>query len=105
MQAIYTDLFSNPLIAQAKGGDWSFILTMGLFMVGFWFLLIAPQRKKQKDHEKMISELTKGERILTTGGLYGTITAVKDDRFVVQIAENTKVEINKSAVQNKLAKD
>ncbi|HVS54552.1 MAG TPA: preprotein translocase subunit YajC [Opitutaceae bacterium] len=71
-----------------------------LLMLGaFYFLLIAPQRKKQKEHEKMLKALQSGDEVVTSGGLYGTITNVKEDRFVVRIADNTKVEIAKGFVQ------
>ncbi len=70
-----------------------------LLMAGFYFLFIAPQRKKQKEHEKMLTALQSGDEIVTTGGIFGTITNVKDDRFVVRIADNTKVEIGKGFVQ------
>jgi preprotein translocase subunit YajC len=63
-----------------------------------YFLMIAPQRKKQKAHDKMLSELTSGDDIVTSGGIYGQITNVKDDRFVVRIADNTKIEVGKSFV-------
>jgi preprotein translocase subunit YajC len=69
-----------------------------------YFLMIAPQRKKQKAHEKMLSELSSGDEIVTTGGIYGTITNVKDDRFVVRIAENTKIEVGKSFVSGVVGK-
>ena len=62
------------------------ILFLGLMFAAMYFLMIAPQRKKQKAHEKMLSELSSGDEIVTTGGIYGTITNVKDDRFVVRIA-------------------
>ena len=73
-----------------------------LLMAGFYFLFIAPQRKKQKEHEKMLAALQSGDEVVTTGGIFGTITNVKDDRFVVRIADNTKVEIGKSFVQTVL---
>jgi preprotein translocase subunit YajC len=65
-------------------------------------LLIAPQRKKQKQHEKMIQSLEKGAKVKTIGGMFGTITGVKDDCFVIRIAENVKVEISKEAVSAKI---
>ena len=65
---------------------------------GFWFIFIAPQRKKQKELEKQISSLQTGDEILTTGGIYGTITNVKDDRFVVRVADNTKIELGKGFI-------
>ena len=74
------------------------IVFYGLIMAAMYFLMIAPQRKKQKELEKMISELQSGDEVVTTGGIYGTITNIKDDRFVVKIAENTKIEISKAHV-------
>ena len=74
-------------------------LPMLLLIGGFYFLFIAPQMKKQKEHKKMLGSLQTGDEVVTTGGLFGTITNVKEDRFVVRIAENTKVEIGKEFVQ------
>lgn len=81
---------SNAVIGQ--------VLFFGLFFLAMWFLLIAPQRKKQKAHQQMITSLTTGDEIVTTGGIHGVITNVKEDRFVVRIAENTKIEIGKGFV-------
>lgn len=69
-----------------------------------WFLIIAPQRKKQKEHEKLVASLQSGTEIMTSGGIFGTITNVKSDRFVVRIADNVKVEIAKSAVVSVISK-
>ena len=80
------------------GGSLLSFLPMVLLFVAMYFLMIAPQRKKQKAHEKMLSELGSGDEIVTTGGIYGTITNVKEDRFVVRIAENTKIEVGKAFV-------
>jgi preprotein translocase subunit YajC len=89
--------------AQPSGGAAQWMFFAFLF-VGMWFLLLAPQRKRQKAQEKMIQELKTGDDVLTTSGIFGEITNVRSDRFVVKIAENTKVEILKSAVQNKVTK-
>ena len=70
----------------------------GFIFAAMYFLMIAPQRKKQKEHEKMLSSLGAGDEIVTTGGIFGVITNVKDDRFVVRISDNTKVEIGKGFV-------
>jgi preprotein translocase subunit YajC len=69
-----------------------------------YFLMIAPQRKKQKEHEKLVSSLQSGDDIVTNGGIFGTITNVKDDRFVVRIADNTKIELAKGFVQTVVKK-
>jgi preprotein translocase subunit YajC len=71
---------------------------LGLMFAAMYFLLIAPQRKKQKEHDKMLAALGTGDEIVTTGGIFGVITNVKDDRFVVRISDTTKVEIGKGFV-------
>lgn len=95
---------SLTVLAEASapaGGGLSSLMVPALLFVGMWFLLIAPQRKKQKKHAQMIQQLNTGDEVLTAGGIYGTISNVKDDRFVIKVAEGTKVEITKSAVQAK----
>ena len=87
---------------SAPGGGLMGFLPMILIFVAFWFLLIAPQRKKQKEHDKMIKALEKGAKVKTVGGVFGTVTGVKDDRFVVRIAENVKVEVAREAISAKI---
>ncbi len=75
------------------------LLPMILIFAAMYFLLIAPQRKKQKEHEKMLAALKAGDEVVTAGGLYGTITSVKDDRFVVRVGDNNqKVEVGKGFI-------
>ena len=69
-----------------------------LLMVGFWFLLIQPQRKKQKEHAKMLTELKPGDKVITAGGLCGVITHVKKDRFQVKVDDNTRVDVIKGSI-------
>ena len=64
----------------------------------FYFLLIRPQQKKQKEHQKMLSELKKNDEIITAGGVHGTIVNVKENTFMVRVDDNVKLEISKSAV-------
>ena len=91
-------------LAQGTGGGGGLgqFLPIILLFVGMWFLIIAPQRKRQKAHDKMLSELQTGDEIITSGGVYGTITNVKEDRFVVRIADSTKIELGKGFVANKV---
>jgi preprotein translocase subunit YajC len=92
--------------AAPGGGSpgWTQLIFFGLLFAAMYFLMIAPQRKKQKEHEKMLAALGSGDEIVTSGGIYGTITNVKEDRFVVRIAENTKIEIGKSFVTGVVSK-
>ena len=74
---------------------------VGMFVilgVMFYFLLIRPQQKQRKEQENMIKNVKSGDRILTTGGIYGIVTNVKEKSLMVKIADNVKVEIAKSAV-------
>jgi preprotein translocase subunit YajC len=69
-----------------------------LVFVIFYLLIIMPQRKKQKRHMEMVDNLRSGDRIITTGGIHGTIMGVQKDRIELKIAANVKIEITKSAV-------
>jgi len=64
----------------------------------FYLLIILPQRKKQKKHQEMVENLKPGDRIITTGGIYGTIMGVQKDRIELKIAANTKIEITKGSI-------
>jgi preprotein translocase subunit YajC len=75
-----------------------------LLIVGMYFLMIAPQRKKAKEQAKMLAAIQSGDDVLTSSGIFGTITNVKDDRFVVRIGDDTKIEIAKGFVQSVLKK-
>jgi preprotein translocase subunit YajC len=86
--------------AQSTSFPPSMIIVWLLFIGGFYFLFIAPQKKKQKEHEKMLTTLQSGDEVVTTGGIYGVITNVKDDRFVVRVADNTKIEVGKGFIQS-----
>ena len=97
--------FIIPFLAQQSGGSSSGLTSLlipVLFIGALWFLIIAPQRKKQKAHEKMLTTLQSGDQIVTNGGIYGTITSVKEDRLVVRIADDTKIELSKNFVSSKL---
>lgn len=92
----------HPLFAQAPaapGGNalMQFLPIIFIF-AAMYFFMIAPQRKKQKEHQKMLQSLSPGDEIVTTGGVYGTVTGVKDDRFIVRVADATKIELGKSFV-------
>ena len=85
--------------AQQQGIPGVMIIGYVLLFAAMYFFMIAQQRKKQKEHEKMLKSLESGDEVVTTGGIYGTITNVKDDRFVVRVADNTKIEVGKGFIQ------
>lgn len=75
----------------------SFIF-LGLIIVVFYFFMIRPQVKKQKEMKQFRSSLEKGDKVVTTGGIYGKIADIKDDSFTIEIDTNVKIKVAKSAV-------
>ena len=75
----------------------NFLPLIFIFVI-FYFLLIRPQQKKQKDHQRLVSSLKSGDKVITTAGIHGLITNVKDTTVTVKVAENTKIEFDRSAV-------
>jgi preprotein translocase subunit YajC len=67
-----------------------------------YFLLIAPARKKQKRHQAMLNELKPGDRVITQGGIYGTVSGVSDTVVQVKIADQVKVEVDKRSIADKV---
>lgn len=70
----------------------------------FYFLMIRPQSKQRKEHDNMLKNVESGDKILTSGGLYGIVTNVKEKSLMVKIADNVKVEIAKSALTSVVKK-
>lgn len=98
-------LFLAQAAPTQAGSPLPTLLFFGLMFAAMYFLMIAPQRKKQKEHEKMLAALQSGDEIVTTGGIYGVITNVKEDRFVVRVADDTKIEVGKGFVHAVVRKD
>ena len=97
-----------PVFAQAAGGGagaLTSLLPLVLIFVVFYFLLIRPQQKKVKQHKAMVEALRRGDRVVTGGGLIGTVSKVINDGEVqVEIAEGVRVRIVRSMVQEVLSK-
>ncbi len=88
---------------QSGGGGAAGSLIMLLILFGiFYFLLILPQQRQAKKHREMINSLKKGDRVITTGGIIGTISGVADDTVTLQIADGVKVKVAKSYIASKL---
>ena len=101
----------NPILLMGgpgggEGSGVAMILWLGLIFVMMYFLMIRPQRKKQKEHEKLLGELKKGDKVVTTGGMFGTIFAIDDDKgkIVLRINEQTKLEFLKTSIAGKVEK-
>jgi len=86
------------LLLQGGAGGFGFLIPMLLVFGVFYLLLIRPQQKKQRQLQAQIADLKAGDKIVTTGGIIGTITTVKDTSFLVRSADKTILEIARSAV-------
>ena len=71
---------------------------LAIFGVMFYFLLIRPQQKQRKEHENLLKNVKSGDRVLTSGGIFGIVTNVKEKTLMVKIADNVKVEVAKTAI-------
>ena len=87
------------MTAQAgAAGAWGSLVPLAVMLGIFYFLLIAPMRKRQKQQDQMIANLKNGDHVVTAGGIYGTIVGIKDDRLTLRIADQVKIETTKASI-------
>ncbi len=100
------DFFISNAYAEggALGGDLFGMLLPVLLLVVFFFLFIRPQQKRAKEHKAMLAALNKGDEIISSGGLAGTIAEVGENFILLQIADDIQVKIQKSAIGSMLPK-
>ncbi len=94
--------FANT--SAAGGFDLMGFLPMIVIFVLFWFLLIRPQQKKMKEHQKMLSEINKGDEVATQGGIVGRVTKAGDQYLAIEIANGVEINVQRGAVAAKLEK-
>lgn len=100
------DFFISNAYAQdaaAQGGLLSFLPLIVIFAV-FYFMLIRPQMKRAKEHKQLVSQLGKGDEVITNGGILGKITDVSDAFVTLELAENIKIKVQRQAVANIMPK-
>lgn len=85
------------------GGGLIGMLPFILIIFIIYFLMIRPQSKKAKQHQLMLTELKKGDKIVTIGGIYGTVVEVKEKTFLVKVSNNTDIEFLKTSISEKLS--
>ena len=74
------------------------IIPLLLIFIVFYFLVIMPQKKQQRRHAEMIKNIKKNDEVVTIGGIHGTVVNIKEKTFVIRVDDNTKIEIDKTAV-------
>lgn len=89
----------------AAGGTSSLISTLIMFaavIAIMYFLMIRPQQKRQKEHQKMLDSIKKGDKVVTSSGMHGTVVETDEKTMTVQVAENTKIKFERGAIATKL---
>jgi preprotein translocase subunit YajC len=79
-------------------------IMFGSIIFIFYFMIYRPQRKRQKEREALIGGMQKGDKVITSGGMHGTISAIEENSILVQVAETTKIRFEKSAITTVLPK-
>ncbi|MEW6072223.1 MAG: preprotein translocase subunit YajC [Planctomycetota bacterium] len=91
---------------KSSGGGWGSLLIPAVLVIGiFYFVLILPERKKQKARTAMLAGMKKGDRVMTTSGLYGTVALIQDDVVTLQVADGVRLRFSRAAVQTLLEEE
>ena len=102
------DLLISPAMAQAAGAPqpspWQLPIMLGIFFVIFWLFIIRPQSKRAKEHRDLIAAITKGDEVVTSGGIAGKVEEVKDSFIHIEIAQGVQIKVQKHAIAAVLPK-
>ncbi|VAW77601.1 Protein translocase subunit YajC [hydrothermal vent metagenome] len=104
MSFFISDALAAAPAAGAQSDSLAQFLPLVLIFVVFYFLLIRPQSKRAKEHKKMVEGLSKGDEVVTNGGLLGRITEVGENFIQVKVADNVEVKVQRQAVANLMPK-
>lgn len=88
----------QPQQGDGGSGITSTLIMFGLIFLIFYFMIIRPQQKRQKERQKMLDAIKKGDKVITAGGVHGTVVGVEDKTILVQIADNVKVKVERGSV-------
>ena len=82
----------------AQGSSWSMWIMLALIFVVMWFFMIRPQRKQQKELQNFRDSLKKGDKVVTIGGIYGTVCEIKEESVLIEVDNNVKIRVSKQAL-------
>jgi preprotein translocase subunit YajC len=91
-------LMSPPQGGSQEGGLISTVVMFALIIGIFYFMILRPQQKRQKERQKLLEALKKGDKIVTAGGLHGTIAGLDEKTALIQVADNVKMKFERSAI-------
>ena len=103
MSALLSLMAADPS-ASTSGSTATTLVTFVLIILIFYFLIIRPQKKKDKEAKAMIEAMKKGDKVVTIGGIHGTVIAVKDATVVIKVDDSARIEFSKSAISSVLSK-
>ena len=95
---IFLQAATTAAEGTAQQGGWSFWVMMILIFVVFYFFMIRPQQKKQKELQAQREALKKGDKVITAGGIYGHIKEVQDNAFLIEVAKDVTIKVDKGSV-------
>ena len=98
MKFLTTFLDGAPAAQAGGGSSLSFIIMLVLIFVVMWLFMIRPQQKKQKEVEKFRNALKKGDKVVTIGGIYGTVSEVKEGAVLLEIDKNVTIKVDKASL-------
>lgn len=90
--------------AGTTGSTATSLITFALIIVIMYFLIIRPQRKKDKEAKELINSVTKGDKVVTIGGVHGTVVAVREKTVVIKVDDNSRIEFTKGAISSVISK-
>lgn len=99
-------MLNSILLQASSGGGFGLqqLILFGGIAIVFYFFMIRPQQKKQKDQKNFINEIKKGDRIVTIGGIHGRIAEIEDDTIVLDMEKGAKIKFEKSAISLEASK-
>lgn len=90
--------------ASSQGSMFTTLITFGVIILIFYFLIIRPQKKRDKEAKDMLASMKKGDKIVTIGGIRGTVAVVKESTVIVKVDDNARIEFSKNAISQILDK-
>jgi preprotein translocase subunit YajC len=94
---MFAILQAAPAAGQ-QGGGWSMWIMLALIFVVMWFFMIRPQKKQQKELQNFRDSLKKGDKVVTIGGIYGTVAEIKEESVLIEVDNNVKIRVSKQAL-------
>ncbi len=95
---------SSTSTTSTAGSMWTTLVTFGLIILIFYFMIIRPQKKRDKEARDMLAAMKKGDKVVTIGGIRGTVAVVKESTVIIKVDDNTRIEFSKNAISQILDK-